>query len=403
MGLLGTLLLLLVLICAALFILLFGENPRLRHGIIGKAHSLLTSTLPKTVSFVLRKTIGPTNMKRLGSCWSYCCESRNPFLQIFFILLTSVSIGGFLKHALPHIPGIYLHPIHLYIIPFQIICLYISYYIACTSDPGTVTEKNVQFYMDLFPYDGLLYTPKVCPTCHLPKPARSKHCSLCKTCVSQMDHHCAWLNRCVGYNNHRYFFMFLFYLTQFCTYGFYLCFQVYRGMVIEWGLDRAYLHDRRTGQQIPLTFRKAMIHVLQKDRVIGSIGILSFVMGIVVFIFMVYQLYLAGRGITTNEAFKWEMLEDAIDRGDIWIIEEEEEKPIKPKKSKKSKGSKKKNGFINDNDKGKRQFIQKRTISSSTGIIQEHQVKSLEEVDNIYDHGFFRNLWNIFFPISVPS
>jgi palmitoyltransferase len=63
----------------------------------------------------------------------------------------------------------------------------------------------------------------------------------------------------VGYNNHRYFFMFLFTLTQFCAYGFYLCFQVYRGMVIEWGLDQAYLFDRRTGKQVPLSFRKAMI------------------------------------------------------------------------------------------------------------------------------------------------
>ncbi|SAL98369.1 hypothetical protein [Absidia glauca] len=400
MGLLGILLATLAVICVALFILLFGENPRLRHGIVGKMHTLLTRTMPRVIIAILRRTIGEKNLKRLGRCWSYCCESRNPFLQIFFVLLTSVSISGFLVFALPHIPGIYLHGIHLYIIPTQIIWLYVSYYIACSADPGTITEENIRFYLDLFPYDELLYKPKDCSTCHLLKPARSKHCSMCKACISRLDHHCAWLNRCVGYNNHRYFFMFLFTLTQFCAYGLYLCFQVYRGMVIEWGLDQAYLFDRRTGKQVPLSFRKAMIHILHRDRVIGSIGILAGVITVVVFLFMIYQLYLAGRGLTTNEAFKWEVLEDAIDRGDIWIVEETQ--PSKPpttnKKSKHEKNDTKDRNAVGQSIRNRRK------PATSTGtIVKEHQVTSLEEIDNIYDHGFFKNLKHIFFPKPIPN
>ncbi|CAO3586924.1 unnamed protein product [Absidia cylindrospora] len=211
---------------------------------------------------------------------------------------------------------------------------------------------------------------------------------MCKSCISKLDHHCAWLNRCVGYNNHRYFFLFLFTLTQFCAYGFYLCFQVYRGMIIEWGLDHAYLLDRRTGQQIPLSFRKAMTHILHRDRIIGSIGILSFVITVVVFIFMVYQLYLAGRGLTTNEAFKWEMLEDAIDRGDIWIVEE----------------TLTANDSTATSSNETRQFARNRRQKTKPGSsntissIKERQVKSLDEVDNIYDLGFRKNLLQVFFP-----
>lgn len=95
-------------------------------------------------------------------------------------------------------------------------------------------------------------------TYHL-RPARSKHCSMCKACIGRLDHHCFWINRCVGVNNHRFFFIFLFTLVQFCAYGAYLCFQIYRGMIIEWGLDAAYVIDKKTGQHSPITFRKAFL------------------------------------------------------------------------------------------------------------------------------------------------
>ncbi|KAG1350740.1 hypothetical protein G6F62_003176 [Rhizopus arrhizus] len=92
---------------------------------------------------------------------------------------------------------------------------------------------------------------------------------------------------------------------------------IYRGMIIEWGLDKAYMLDSN-GNKMPVSFHKAFLYVLQHDRIIGSIGILGMVVSIVVFVFFIYQVYLAARGITTNEAFKWEMVEDAIDRGELY-------------------------------------------------------------------------------------
>lgn len=72
---------------------------------------------------------------------------------------------------------------------------------AVTVRPGYV-EKN----------DKIDATTSVCKKCIAPKPTRTHHCSVCDRCVLKMDHHCPWLNNCVGFHNHRYFFLYMFYM-----------------------------------------------------------------------------------------------------------------------------------------------------------------------------------------------
>nr|XP_027229278.1 palmitoyltransferase ZDHHC16-like [Penaeus vannamei] len=76
------------------------------------------------------------------------------------------------------------------------------FYMAARTDPGT-------------PPKGILISEavSVCKKCIAPKPPRTHHCSVCNRCILKMDHHCPWLNNCVGHYNHRYFFMYMVYMT----------------------------------------------------------------------------------------------------------------------------------------------------------------------------------------------
>jgi palmitoyltransferase len=56
-------------------------------------------------------------------------------------------------------------------------------------------------------------------TCDRAKPPLSHHCSICNKCVLKMDHHCVWMNNCVGFQNYRYFLLYIFYMWMGSVYS----------------------------------------------------------------------------------------------------------------------------------------------------------------------------------------
>jgi hypothetical protein len=72
------------------------------------------------------------------------------------------------------------------------------------SNPGRILPK-VPFLTLLEDFDAT----QLCPECQTLKTIRSRHCSVCHTCVERFDHHCPWINNCVGVKNHNWFILYI--------------------------------------------------------------------------------------------------------------------------------------------------------------------------------------------------
>eukprot|EP01038_Epipyxis_sp_PR26KG_P012366 gene12366-16588_t len=59
---------------------------------------------------------------------------------------------------------------------------------------------------------------RYCGLCKCVKPPRAHHCSVSERCIFNMDHYCPWMNNCIGFNNYRYFMLFLVFMLVGSTY-----------------------------------------------------------------------------------------------------------------------------------------------------------------------------------------
>jgi len=227
--------------------MLFGPNEMFKGTIIEKIHWFLTigarQYLLQLYKYIFGKELNTEN-KFFKAIYGF----RHRFIQLFYL---SVSLGGivlFFYTALYRLPNRYLGPIHFFIMPIVIAFIYVSFYIACVSDPGFITKENVDGLCKHFKYDHVLYSERQCKTCQIQKPARSKHCSTCGHCVAKSDHHCTWINNCVGYLNFRWFLLFLFSNIVISIYGCYLSFFIMKDKATAMGLDSGYAYNRITHQ-----------------------------------------------------------------------------------------------------------------------------------------------------------
>jgi hypothetical protein len=62
---------------------------------------------------------------------------------------------------------------HRVISLLHILVVYVMFYFACATDPGTVTKENVEKACKMFPYDNVLFEERLCATCNLQKYDRS--------------------------------------------------------------------------------------------------------------------------------------------------------------------------------------------------------------------------------------
>lgn len=97
-----------------------------------------------------------------------------------------------------------------------LICVWWTYYKACTISPGRYDFPSPKSSDSAKPDDAPptttpTTTARWCKKCAAPKPLRAHHCKHCKTCIPKMDHHCPWTANCVSLQTFPYFIRFLVY------------------------------------------------------------------------------------------------------------------------------------------------------------------------------------------------
>ena len=266
---------------------------------------------------------------------------------------------------------------------------YIFLWISAASDPGYITPANHSNQMTLYPYDFTIFHPgHACHTCHLLKPARSKHCSICKHCISKLDHHCIFINNCVGYGNQHWFLLLLLttaILTTWATYlGMSVLSDVVRKEVPSWNL----LGRGFTWSQ----YFHIWAWTLQEKTRMGAVTLLTLLTSPLVWGLLGYHIYLIWAGTTTNESMKWSDWQAEMSDGFVF-------KRTLPENRQKD---------TNIESLWNRWPVESQQIvlrtedgipprgAESIGVGQWQRVWKLRDVENLYDLGFWDNLNDVF-------
>ncbi|KAI8813870.1 DHHC palmitoyltransferase-domain-containing protein [Cladochytrium replicatum] len=384
---------LLAALAGFVFLLLFGESPQFRDGMVGKLHRFVTVTLTNGLLRILRMILGRRIVSCMGRWAGFFMNEKHPLLQIFFLTLVIGCSVIFFWKGYDKIPGPYLGSFHRVLVPLAISACLGSFALASYSDPGAVTSSNVRKALKIYDYDHVIFAEKQCSTCLIDKPARSKHCSLCKMCVARCDHHCAWINNCVGHANQRWFLLFLLSTYLLCFYGSYLVFQIFRAEIIKRKINTLSSIHSTSRQRIPISLWHQWLIMFQLESWLGAVGLFIFLAGGVVLAFTGHQLYLVLTGVTTNEVFKWEDLDIAIRNGEVREVDK------RLYEYNQNYGKKDASRFVSVAERKASKGKKKEDSSSETP--QMVPITSIKQFRNIYDGGWYRNLMLVIFPRSL--
>ncbi|KAF4694099.1 zinc finger protein [Perkinsus olseni] len=284
------------------------------NSVFDRVYRAATEYVPNAIKFVLRILCCGSDRGgvALDSAWNYTCNEANPIVQIVYL---SLVVGGYFLYVIfgyPLLPNTYLGEYHKYVgFLVFVLCIY-TFAAASITDPGIITKRNVHAISKIYPMDEILFHEKECSTCKQPKPARSKHCSLCNCCVARFDHHCVWINNCVGVNNVHWFIAFLLANTALCVYGAIVGVISLMAVVKERDLWNARFINPTTGEQFTASYRIIFQWLLTHEYIMIAMITLCTIMSIVLVGFTSWHLYLAASNVTTNESAKWRTIHDYL-------------------------------------------------------------------------------------------
>ncbi|KAJ5650632.1 uncharacterized protein N7484_004355 [Penicillium longicatenatum] len=391
MGVIRTIALTVLGISVFVFITLFGRLPAFRKTPIAFLHRVVWVHIPNGVAFLDFHLFGGRLMRAWTRSGSYMWNENHPVILIFFVGLLAIGEAVFLPPAWPRMPGV-----HKPWVPVVVILPYVLLY-KCVTTKSFITPENHDQEMKRYPYDRVLFHPgHRCRTCDLPKPPRSKHCNICKGCVSRHDHHCVWLMNCVGANNYVYFMSLLLSLTILLVYGTFVGYQL-----LCQTLETRVTAEGKAAMKGWTMYFHIWALVITADYKIGTVTLLMLMTAPLAAAFLIYHSYLVWAGTTTNESAKWSDLKDDVEDGFVFKAKRsqienappytdfgDEPWPVQSDQILVTDDDPPMEGYVLEADSNRVHY-------NCTGEVpidsRWRPVHSMNELDNIYDIGFWGN------------
>eukprot|EP01062_Namystynia_karyoxenos_P044677 TRINITY_DN32960_c0_g1_i1.p2 TRINITY_DN32960_c0_g1~~TRINITY_DN32960_c0_g1_i1.p2 ORF type:complete len:316 (+),score=79.96 TRINITY_DN32960_c0_g1_i1:67-948(+) len=135
------------------------------------------------------------------------------FVTVMILLYGCITAGAFCPAAAGRDEG--WRQKQRMISVFETVVVLYTLWKATLTDPGQEAEGYVPAQQE----EG---TVNFCRRCERWKEPRTHHCSHCGRCVARYDHHCDWIDNCVGKGNHKFFVLFLWYVSTCCFHYFYM-------------------------------------------------------------------------------------------------------------------------------------------------------------------------------------
>ncbi|EKE41527.1 hypothetical protein ENUP19_0331G0018 [Entamoeba nuttalli] len=274
---------------------LIGQGNGLENNsILGKTYQFLVSD-DGLVRYV-RLLFGGKQWGMIKSFYNKILYKKSHLLQIIYLAMIGVCDLLLIRDVFHSLPQEYFIFFHI-----NLILTIIFFFIASLSNPGYINQYNVKEYIKKYPFDNIIFYRRKCSTCLLMKPSRSHHCNICNRCIAKYEHHCCWINNCIGELNCRYFIIFLIITTMLCYHSCFLSFSVVSKVITQ--------YDLLNIDSYHLTNEQSLIILFNETGSALFVGLFSLFSGVILSLFTLYHIMMISRGITTNEKFKWKMLQ----------------------------------------------------------------------------------------------
>jgi len=370
------------------FVIFFGRLPALRKTPIGALYRVLMVHLPRALYDLDSKVTGGYLYASSSNLITYMMTKRHPTVLILFIALLAVSEWLFLPDVFPPMTrSMKIAVVTIVFAPYTFI------FLSAFTDPGFIDHENHDLHGTLYPYDHIIFHPgKLCTTCNLAKPARSKHCSLCGHCIARADHHCIFINACVGYGNLHWFLLLLGSTSILTLAGAYLGGDFLLAMIKSRYPNFTALNTGLSWSEYLSFWQWALS---EKPGVTGvallCVCTSPLVLGL--FLFNIYQIW---AGITTNESGKWQDIKFEMKNGNVYS---------RPLSRDRHRDAKMEPVDLRWPREAKHIVVYQENGTPSESGLPGYghwtQLWTMDSLDNVYDIGFWRNLGDIIYPRRI--